>query len=315
MTTRLRPGLLGSLLASLLLTTTAPVLAKGDGKTTGKAESTKKVGRFRVMSFNIRFDFPNDGPNRWAQRLDTVAKVIRESDALIVGLQEDKIEQVDDLKQLLPKYEFLGPRGRNGSSGERCAIGVRTDKVKVRETGEFWLSDTPEVVGSNTWGDRYPRKVTWGLLEVKGNKAPILAINVHLPERDSGPDVTNRVRGAKVMNDFIEKKIPEKDRNKVAVLITGDFNSTPEQEPRAALCGAGGDDLRLRDAWIEAGGNRKEKGSGTYGAFNGARGNDRIDWILLGGPLRAQAYVKIDDQVDGRWPSDHYPIIAEVELR
>ena len=308
MVTRFRPALaLGLVLASLSIAA-APALAKGEGKS--KKETTRKVGRFRVMSFNIRFDFPNDGPNRWSHRAATVAKVIRESEAIIVGLQEDKIEQVEDLKQLLPEYEFLGPRGRNGSSGERCAIAVRTDLVRVKETGEFWLSDTPEVVGSNTWGDRYPRKVTWGLLEVKGNKSKVLALNLHLPERDSGPDVANRVRGARLLNEFIAGKVPAKERSKVAVVVTGDFNSTPDEEPRKALC----DDLPLRDAWQDAGA-RHERSPGTYGAFNGARGNDRIDWILLGGPLRAHAYVKIDEQVDGRWPSDHYPIIAEVELR
>lgn len=279
-----------------------------------QAGRNSKSVRFRAMSFNIRFDFENDGSNRWHHRVPTVAKVIRESGAAVIGLQEDKGEQIEDLKPLLPGYELLG-RGRNDNgSGERCTIVVKTDDVRVRESGDFWLSDTPDVVGSNTWGDRYPRKVTWALLEVKRSKTMVLALNAHLPERDDGRDPANRVKGMRLMHDWIERRVPARERDKVAVLIFGDFNSTPDEEPRRALIGGEGDALPLRDTFDEARSNDRSPGTINHD-FSGAQTNARIDWILVGGPIRTQAYVKFDERVDGRYPSDHYPVMADLELR
>lgn len=268
--------------------------------------------RTRVMSFNVRYDFENDGPNRWQYRVPTVAKVIAESKAAIACLQEDKGEQIDDLKPLLPGYEFLG-RGRNpGGSGERCSILVDKEQVRVRESGSFWLSDTPDVEGSNTWGDRYPRVVTWAFLEVKKSKTAVLVLNTHLPE-GGGHNHALRVKGARVMQEWIAKRVPEREREKIAVVVTGDFNAEPGDEPRAALVGEPGDGILLRDAWNEARPN--DPSPGTYGDFKGLRTTSRIDWILVGGPARVVGYSKIDEQVDGRWPSDHYPILADLELK
>src|SRR5690606_14724612 len=210
-----------------------------DEPRTGRGRGAK----FRAMSFNVRYDFEDDGPNRWRHRMAAVAKAIQQT--VVVGIQEDKAEQVDDLRPLLPGYEIVG-NGRNpGGSGERCSILVRRDEARLREWGEFWLSDTPDVQGSNTWGDRYPRKVTWALIELKAARTPLLFLNTHLPERDDGRDPENRIKGVRVMNEFIAKKVPEKERGKVAILLTGDYNSTPDEEPRRVLVG----DLGLRDAW------------------------------------------------------------------
>jgi endonuclease/exonuclease/phosphatase family metal-dependent hydrolase len=268
--------------------------------------------RFRVMTFNVRYDFEDDGPNRWQHRKATVAKVMRDSEASVVCIQEDKGEQVDDLKPLMPGWEFLG-RGRNvGGSGERCSIVVKREDVRVRESGDFWLSDTPDVEGSNTWNDRYPRKVTWAILDVKRSRTPLLVMNTHLPE-GGGNNNALRVRGTRLMHDWLARRVPERDRDDVAVMICGDFNSDATDEPRAALMGEQGDGVRLRDAWDEARPN--DPSPGTYGDFQGLRTQQRIDWILIGGPARALAAQKLDEQVDGRWPSDHYPVMADLELR
>ncbi len=292
----------------------APAKPKKPTSTEEDEDDERRAGRrrgrgakFRVMSFNVRYDFEDDGPNRWRHRVAAVAKVIQQ--AAVVGIQEDKGEQVDDLRPLLPGYEIVGG-GRNPTgSGERCSILVRRDDARLREWGEFWLSDTPEVQGSNTWGDRYPRKVTWALIELKGARTPLLFLNTHLPERDNGRDPENRIKGARVMNEFIANKVPEKERGKVAILISGDYNSTPDEEPRRVLV----DGLGLRDAWAEAPHPGAQHGS--YNGFRGFQGNDRIDWLLVGGPARVRLYQTFTEQVDGRWPSDHYPITADLELR
>ncbi len=269
--------------------------------------------RFRAMTFNVRYDFEDDGPNRWHHRKETVAKLIRESQASVVCLQEDKGEQIQDLQPLLQGWEILG-RGRNpGGSGERCSILVDREDARVKDSGDFWLSDTPDVEGSNTWGDRYPRKVTWAVVELKRSRTPVLVLNTHLPE-GSGKNNALRVRGARLMHDWISRRVSEREREKVAVVVCGDFNSDADDEPRAALVGGeGGDGVRLRDAWSEASPN--DPSPGTYGDFRGLRTQQRIDWVMIGGPIRALAAAKFDEQVDGRWPSDHYPVFADLELR
>lgn len=270
--------------------------------------------RLRVMTFNIRYDFETDGPNRWQHRVAAVAQVIRGSGAAVIGLQEDKGEQIDDLRPLLPGYELLG-RGRNATgSGERCSIAVKAADVRVRESGSFWLSDTPEEPGSNTWGDKYPRVVTWALLEPKKSKVKLCVLNAHLPEGNDGRAQDLRRRGAAVMHAWIRARLRGKEKEKLAFVLLGDYNSQPDEEVRKALLGDDGAALPLRDAYDEA--RPKERWPGTVNnEFSGATNNSRIDWILLAGPIRALAYQKVDEQVEGRWPSDHYPVFADLELR
>lgn len=268
----------------------------------------------RVMTFNVRFDFKNDGKNRWNLRKEAVAKTIGTSQVDIVCLQEDKEHQVDDLKALLPEYSFVG-RGRNANgSSERCAIGYKTRGVRLRERGDFWLSDTPDVPGSNTWGDRYPRKVTWALLEHKSKKKTVLVLNTHLPE---GRKTSLRRQAAVLMRSWLDahvKKIVGEQGSKrarnVRVIVAGDFNTDVGTEPFELLSESAL--LPLRDAWKEAntGGI-----TGTYHDFRGLRTKKRIDWLLVGGAVRVAKVMKIEDKIDGRYPSDHYPIVAAVELR
>lgn len=269
-----------------------------------------KGAKFRAMSFNVRYDFKNDGSNRWDNRAEAVAKTIKQ--AQVVMIQEDKAHQVEDLKRLLPSYQIVGG-GRNPTgSGERCSVLVRRKDGKIKDWGEFWLSDTPEVKGSNTWRDRYPRKVTWALIDMKGARSPLLVLNTHLPEKDKGRDPENRVKGARVMNEFLRKRVPAKERKKVAILIAGDYNSAPDEEPRKTLVGSGKTATGLRDSWNEA---PHPSFAGTFNGFKGLHTSHRIDWLLVGGPIRVRRYHTFDEKVDGRWPSDHYPIWIDVELR
>lgn len=298
-----------AVLALLIGTTLFTGPTEAQAGPSGKNNGAGARPRSRVMTFNIRFDFESDAAqnNRWEQRADVVAKTILASGAAIVGLQEDKGHQIEDLQRRMGGWEFHG-KGRDGAGSERCSIAWQREHVKAKETGEFWLSDTPDVVGSSTWGDRYPRKCTWAVLELKSKKTPLLVLNTHLPEGE-GQNVGFRNKGVKVMRDFIERRIG--DKNKMGVIVLGDFNAGEETETRQLL--AGGKEVPLRDAWDEAKPN--DPNPGTFGGFRGMRTQQRIDWILLGGPVRANGAAKIDEQIDGRWPSDHYPVLADLDLK
>jgi endonuclease/exonuclease/phosphatase family metal-dependent hydrolase len=268
-----------------------------------------KTAKLRAMTFNIRFDFPNDGENRWKHRADAVAKTIRESQAHLVCLQEDKADQVEDLKARLPGFQFLG-RGRNGTgSGERCSILFDKKRFRLKDSGSFWLSDTPEVPGSNTFGDKYPRVVTWAYLTTRKSKKGIMVLNTHFAE---GKRDRIRMKGVEVIQKWLlarARKLVAK--KKLAVILTGDFNEDGGGSgPHSLLTDS--PEFPMRDAWKEA--PPPGKRPGTYNGFRGMQTRSRIDWIMLSGSVRVYQTDKIDKEVDGRWPSDHYPVTADLEI-
>ncbi len=277
----------------------------------------KKPARLRALTFNIRFDFPNDGKNRWEHRAELVANTIKGSQAHVVCLQEDKAHQVDDLKKLLPEFEFVG-RGRNATgSGERCSIVFNRKHFKIKDGGDFWLSDTPDRVGSNTWGDKYPRKVTWAILEARKAKKLLLVLNTHFPE---GKRDDLRQKGAELMVNWLsqrtgadkKRKKKKKKRKAIAILVCGDFNTDAGTAPQKSFT----DETRLalRDVWLETPPNPFDPRPGTYNGFKGLKTQQRIDWLLVGGPIRVLRTGKLSEPVDGRYPSDHYPVFADIEI-
>lgn len=291
------------------------VLCLVAGAQPAEARRASRPARVRAMTFNIRYDFESDGPNRWQYRAEAVAKTIEASGAKLVSLQEDKAHQVEDLQRLLPEFTFIG-RGRNETgSGERCSIVFHTKTFRLRDHGDFWLSDTPDIPGSNTWGDRYPRKATWALLEVRKGKQQLLVVNTHLPE---GSRDQLRVRGGEVIHSWLTQQLVgapsnrrrHRGREMPAVLVTGDFND--DAGGSAVYDRLMAADLGLRDAWVEA--SPQDRSPGTYGGFRGLTTRSRIDWMLVGGRIQVLNAAKIAEQVDDRWPSDHYPVVSDLEV-
>ena len=227
------------------------------------------------MTYNIRFDFKSDKGHRWQQRVDAVAEQIRQSGAQVVCLQEDKLAQIKDLQERLPHYTFVG-RGRNATGlGERTTILYQSDRLQLREQGDFWLSDTPSNPGSNTWGDRYPRKVTWVVLQDKNGGPAVLILNVHLP---SGKNEMLRERGVQLIHSWILEKLKRNQGSgKVqAVVLAGDFNAAPDSDPHRLLT----DDqtLPLLDVWEVV--QPDDPYPGTYGGWEGLQTKKRIDFLI-----------------------------------
>ncbi|MBL4846809.1 MAG: endonuclease/exonuclease/phosphatase family protein [Planctomycetes bacterium] len=300
-----------TLMASLVLVLSLVPLQSAD------ARRSKKPARVRTLTFNIRYDFKNDGQNRWQHRVGAVAKQIQEIKPHVVCLQEDKAHQVEDLKPLLKRYAFLG-RGRNATgSGERCSILYDKKFFKAKSHGDFWLSDTPSKPGSNTWGDKYPRKVTWALLEAKKGRSQLLVLNTHLTEGKDGRAWNLRTKGVEAIRSWLLAKVggkskkSRKKRSVLNVVVMGDYNSAEDSKPYKVL--TSDTKLRLRDAWVEA--RPSDAHPGTYSGFRGLTTNDRIDWILVRGNVRVNQAGKLDKKIDGRWPSDHYPVFAELDIR
>lgn len=265
-------------------------------------DETKASAQLRVMAFNVRLPVESDGANRWDARRDLAVSVIRDAAPDLIGTQELFAVQGDYMATHLPGYAWFG-RGRKGHArdvgdDEHMGVFYRTDRLRLLDSGDFWLSDTPAVPGSITWGNLFPRLVTWGRFELISDGRRFVLFNTHLPYRDQ--DEAARVKGAALLRHRIVTLPPGEP-----VVLTGDFNTTPDGAVHAALLGAG-----LRDAWDVA--PVREGPAGTFHDWSG-QGGRRIDWILVRG-FNVKGARTVDAHGGGRYPSDHFPVVVDLAL-
>jgi len=249
----------------------------------------------RVMTFNVRLPSPDDGVNRWELRRDLMVRTIREQQPDIIGTQELYKLQGDYLVGKLKHYTWFG-RGRRGDDGdEHMGVFYRTDRLKLVESGDYWLSDTPDKPGSISWGHPFPRMVTWAMFELKSSGQRFYYANTHFPYRDQ--DELARTRAAQEILHRLEA-LPAA----LPIVLTGDFNTAPSSPAHALLTGL------LQDAWLDA-----TSHSGPEATFHDFTGTPdrRIDWILYRG-LHADTVRTITRQQNGHYPSDHFPVVAEL---
>ena len=284
------------ILARLFLSALLPaclVLACASCATTPKSTSLP----LRVMTFNVRVPVASDGINDWDHRRDLAAQVIRDADPDLVGTQELVRRQGDDLVAALPHTAWFG-RGRHGDdSDEHMGVLYRTDRLRVLASGDFWLSDTPEVPGSITWGNLYARMVTWARFERIADGATFTVYNTHFPYRDE--DAPARLRCAQLILSRLQA-LPADE----PVLLIGDFNTTPDTDVHALLASW------LTDARTAA--PTREGPDDTWHAFTG-NADQRIDWIFVRG-LQPRSIRTITDHRGPVYPSDHFPVVAEFAL-
>lgn len=250
----------------------------------------------RVMSFNVRLPVAADGENRWEARRTLLIETIRRERPDLIGTQELFGLQGDAIVEDLPEYRWFG-RGRRGGDRDDEHMGVfyRTDAYRVIESGDFWLSDTPDAVGSISWGNLYPRMVTWALFESRRSGARFYLFNTHFPYRDE--DAAVRTRCARALLARIEA-LPKN----VPVVLIGDFNTDDGSEAYALLTAA------MSDVWRAA--PRRRGPEGTFHAFSGTP-QRRIDWILMRG-FEARSVETVTAHRGARYPSDHFPVMAQL---
>lgn len=253
----------------------------------------------RVMTFNVRLPVESDGPNRWEARSALMAETVRREHPDLIGTQELFQRQADDLVSRLPQYAWFG-RGRRGGgeSDEHMGVFYRKDRLRVLASGDFWLSDTPEVVGSITWGNLYPRMVTWARFQRIADGMTFVLYNTHLPYRDE--DEPARTRGAALIVERLRQLSADEP-----IILTGDFNTVPDSPSHALLT------TLLSDAWTAA--PRRTGPAETFHNFTG-RAENRIDWILFRG-LRVKSARTVTTHRRERYPSDHFPVVVDFDLR
>ena len=287
--------------ALFVLGTSANAQVDGQKKTTGKT--------IKVMTYNLKFASPTFKPS-WKVRREMQVDLFRKYSPDIIGTQEGLKEQVDYLMDHLPEYVVIGEGRRGGDDDEHMAIFFKRDRFRLREMGTFQLSETPEILGSGPSVN--PRIVTWARLAfitrpADGEASPypidyrnhwestreFYIFNTHFFTR--GHDVA-KLNSAKLIMARINalNRFGEWTRERPVFLI-GDFNSGPGSEVYKTFVGEEGADspLLLKDS------------------VAGGRG---IDWNLYKGNVKVLRYEIVDYNVDGAYPSDHKPIIAEYQI-
>lgn len=268
------------------------------------------VTHIRVMTFNIRYDEPRDGANTWANRKELVASMIRFHNADLIGVQEALKRQIDDLDKLLPEYAWVGVgRGDGKAAGEYAAIFYRKERFKVLESSTFWLSQTPQVPSSG-WDASYPRIVTWAKLQDNTNRKIFFLFNTHFDHRGE----VARTESARLLLN----RVSEIARD-IPVVVTGDFNFVESSAGYQILTGkSSGESVAsksvLRDArYISQHGHHGP--TSTYNEFKALVPGSKIDYVFVKGNIRVVQHGVLSDTWDGRFPSDHLPVLAEIVIK
>ena len=272
---------------------------------------------FVMATYNIRNDNQSDfnNGNGWVTRRDYVCQLILFHGFDIFGTQEGKYNQLEDMKERLPGYDYIGVGRDDGKQGgEYAAIFYRTDMFEVLDHGDFWLSpitDRPNV----GWDAALPRICTWGKFRMKDSGFTFIYYNLHMDHIG----VQARSESAKL----ILKRVTE-NPEKLPAMLSGDFNIDQNNESFKLIDNSGimSDSYRIADY--------KYITNGTYNAFSPASPTqaDRIDHIFLTKDFHVNKYGVLTDvyysestDAEGnktqiaRCPSDHFPVMITVDVK
>ena len=252
------------------------------------------AAELRVMTFNVRYPNPGDGPDIWENRRDLLVDTIREAAPDVMGTQELFYSQGQYIVEKLPGYAWFGLSRRGNKEDEHMGVFYKTSRLRLEDSGNFWLSETPEVPGSSSWNMSLPRMVSWAIFTDLATRQKFTYYNTHFAHRGQ-QDEAARVASAKLIASRLGLASP--------FVLTGDFNTAPGSEAYRVLTAT------LTDAKSVAAATSGPEG--TFHGFKGTVGPNRIDWILFRAP---QWKVKRVDAITrhnaGRYPSDHLPVLA-----
>ena len=290
------------LAAAVAVPLLASVGAAEPRRTSPPPPEPRSVPPLKIMTFNLRVPV-DQGVNSWVHRRPVMRALLQRTAPHVMGTQEGEFSQLQAVwADMGPHYDWIGTPG----SGDEESVAIYYDvrRLTPLEHDVFRLSDTPDVPASNTWGAAYPRLVTRVLFRDRLGSGEFHVLNTHLDNRSAYA----RTRAAALIAERIRRLGPSRP-----VLLTGDFNAVAHSAKvdRAydTLLGSG-----LVDTWDTA-----EENGPVFATFNGWKAlqpdGDRIDWILSTPDVTVHRAWADPFTVNGRYPSDHLPVLATVSLR
>lgn len=258
-----------------------------------------KAQTIRVATYNIKYDDTRDTVNNWSRRKSEVTGLIKYHQFELFGTQEGLHHQLEGMKSGLPGFEYVGVARDDGKQqGEYSAFFYNTNTFSVIASGTFWLSKTPDKP-SKSWDAALPRICTWGEMLHKASGKKFFVFNAHFDHRG----VKAREESAKVIMNKSKEVAPG-----AAVIVMGDFNFQSTAKPYAVITQS------MSDTFL----NSKTAPYGPEATFNGFRFNQlparRIDYIFTSGPWKTLRYATISDSKNMLYPSDHFPVVADLKF-
>lgn len=254
-----------------------------------------------VGTFNIRYDNPRDTGNLWVNRAPVVSNLVRFHNFDVLGIQEGLKNQLDDMSKALPEYERYGKGRDDGKDGgEHSAIFYKKSRFKLLKSGDFWLSETPDKPGLGWDATCCNRICSWVYLQDLKTKKQFYAFNVHFDHQG--------VVARKESSKLILKKINEIAGNTPAIL-TGDLNGGRDSEWYKELA----DSKLLLDTYTQV--KFPYANNASFNSFRTPRGQAVIDHIFVTKAFTVSRWGILTDTYYGKFPSDHFPVLAELELK
>jgi endonuclease/exonuclease/phosphatase family metal-dependent hydrolase len=248
----------------------------------------------RVASFNIRFGHADDGDDSWPLRRAALRDQLLAVDWQFLGLQEVVSEQLAYLRDQLPHTEYASAGRDDGLlAGEHCSVFVNSPDWTLDSADVRWLSEEPETPGSIGWDATLPRIVTITRATHRPTGTRLGFASTHFCYQGD----TARLESARLIDRWLTAEADGR-----AWILVGDFNLEPGSPPLAFMRDQG---------WVSA---LPDDAGGTNHSFAGGTTGGQIDHILVSPDIEVAGWAVERDQVDGRWPSDHYLVWADLEI-
>ena len=285
----------------------------------GCANTNKNT--LKVGSYNIRLQQGDTGTkNAWDERKLDLVDFIGKLDLDAFGLQEVCPDQADYLTNNLPHYVMVGVHRDDGKRrGEASPVFFRKDRFDALKSGTFWLSETPDVPGSKSWNTACTRVCSWMLLKDRKSGKIFCFANTHTDHKSELARKNGMLLIIKKMREFAPAGTP--------VIFTGDHNCKETSEPAMAISAL------LRDTLYAT----ETPPSGPWRTYNGWKHKEseleigealkmpkesrndqepRIDYIYVSDGIKVKSHASRSDTRPGTklYPSDHFPVTAEIEL-
>ncbi|MCP4052404.1 MAG: endonuclease/exonuclease/phosphatase family protein [Mesoflavibacter sp.] len=254
----------------------------------------------KIMSYNIKLDYPKEGKNSWTNRKPFMVNQIKFYEPDVLGVQEAMPNQMKDLDSLLTDYSFVGVGRDDGKDeGEYSAIFYKKNDLEVVKSSTFWLSQTPNKV-SMGWDAVCNRVCTYALFQHKKTKETFWVFNTHF-------DHVGEVARQKSATLILER-ISTLNTKNYPVLLMGDFNLEPDSKP-----------IQIITSTLDDSKNIAKLAFGPEGTFNGFHFDKtvkrRIDYIFVTkSSILVKKYAVLSDNWDLKYPSDHLPVFITFQF-
>lgn len=256
-------------------------------------------GEIKLISYNIRYENPNEKINSWKTRESYVTSFLSDENPDFIGLQEVTYSQQRDLVKSLFNHNYIGVGRDDGlDKGEFSPVFYNKNRYKVLFQDTFWLSKTPEKV-SIGWDASMKRICTYGLFENLASKKRIWVFNTHLDHVG--------IEAKKKSTDLILKKVNSVNKYQNPLILMGDFNLEDDSHSIKKI------QSQLTDVLF--GIKKSDKNYSTFNDFNTRLNtNKRIDYIFVRNlkPLKS-GLVKLKTS-EKNWASDHHPVFSKLKF-